>query len=437
MKFDTIIHNGIIVTVNPDFEIIDDGIICVKDGIIDRIITKKPDQSGTESKEVIDAKGGIIMPGLINTHTHLPMTLFRGLADDLPLLVWLNRHIFPAEATHINSETVFYGSLLACAEMLLSGTTTCCDGYFHEHDVARAVHRSGIRAVLAQGVIDFPAPGVPDPVKNIETAVQFAEQWQAVSPLITPSIFCHSPYTCSDKTLMAAKNESSKRNLLLQIHVAETKTELEQIQTGHNKTPVEYLDSLDFLDERTLLAHAIWLYDEDIDIVQNRESTISVTTESEMKLASGIAPISKFLKAGLTVGLGTDSTASNNNLDMFQEMDMTAKLHKVNQLDPTVMDAKTVIKLATIEGAKAIGLGSITGSLEAGKQADIIILDTNAPHLTPLYHPESHIVYAAQGPDVKDVLVAGEVLVRDRKLLSLDAEDIMAKANEIGKIILK
>ena len=435
MNFDSVIHNCTIITVNPEFDIIEHGIICIKDGRLEQISTKTHNQELPDSKKVINAKGGIVMPGLINTHTHLPMTLFRGLADDLPLNTWLNEYIFPAEKKYINPESVRYGTLLACAEMLLSGTTTCCDGYFLEEEVAKAVSDSGMRAVLGQGVIDFPAPGIANPSKNIKTAVEYAEKWLGVSPTITPSIFCHSPYTCSTRTLKDAKAAAYSKNLVFQIHVAETKQELNQIQSEYRMTPVEYLDSIGILDANTLLAHCVWIDDHDIEIIAKRNAKISHNPESNMKLAAGVAPVPRCLVSGITVGLGTDGCASNNNLDLFQEMDTTAKLHKVISHDPTVMDAKSVIIMATIGGAKAIGLGNETGSIEVGKQADLIIIDTDKPHLTPLYNPVSHIVYAAQGSDIRDVLVAGKILVRNRKLLALDLDDILEEVTKISKLI--
>ena len=435
MNFDTVIHNCTIITVDPDFDIIKHGIICIRDGRLERISAKAHEQELPDSKEVIDAKGGIVLPGLVNTHTHLPMTLFRGLADDLPLNIWLNEHIFPAEKENINPKSVRYGTLLACSEMLLSGTTTCCDGYFLEEIVAEAVNDSGMRAILGQGVIDFPAPGVADPSENIKNAEEFAKKWLGVSPNIIPSIFCHSPYTCSTRTLKDAKTAADNKGLLFQIHVSETKQELNQIQSEHRMTPVEYLDSIGILDANTLLAHCVWIDDHDIEIIAKQNAKISHNPESNMKLATGVAPVPRFLDSGITVGLGTDGCASNNNLDLFQEMDTTAKLHKVISHDPTVMDAKSVIIMATIGGAKAIGLGNEIGSIEVGKQADLIIIDTDKPHLTPLYNPVSHIVYAASGSDVRDVLVAGEFLVRNRKLLTLDLDHTLERVTEISKVI--
>ncbi len=435
MHLDTLIVNGILVTVNPDFEIIENGWLGIKDG---RIVGVQPHRPGfllPSAIETIDANGGIVMPGLVNTHTHLPMTLFRGLADDLPLMTWLNDHIFPAEATFIQPESVYVGTLLACTELLLSGTTTCCDGYFYEHFSAQAVSLCGLRAILAQGVIDYPAPGVPDPSQNTTAARDFVQHWQNVSPLIQPSVFCHSPYTCSEITLEKAKDIARSTGSLFQIHVAETRYEYELIKDRHHMSPIAYLDSLDILDSRTLLVHAIWLDDADIDIVARSGATISHTPESAMKLGSGIARIPEFIQAKIRVGLGTDGCASNNNQDMFQEMDTAAKLHKVSTMNPQAMKSRIVLEMATIDGARALGLDRTIGSLEPGKQADILILDAHAPHLTPLYHPESHIVYAANGSDVRDVMIAGKWRVKSRELVSLNLNEILDQARAEGKRI--
>jgi len=437
MDFDVVVHNGPVVTMNADFDVIPDGLIGIKNGRIQQV-SAKPEGAGLPAaKETIDATGGIILPGLINTHTHLPMTLFRGLADDLPLPVWLNEHIFPAEANYINPESVRLGALLGCAELILSGTTTCCDGYFLEDHVAGAVHQSGLRAVLGHGVIDFPAPGVPDPSRNIQAALAFVEKWRDASALIKPSVFCHSPYTCSVETLKRAKKIAAAEGVLFQIHVAETKNEFDQALKDHGLTPVAYLDRIGLLDCDTLLVHAIWLKNSDIKVIAHRQAAVSVTTESEMKLASGIAPVPELIQAGITVGLGTDGCASNNDQDLFGEMDVTAKLHKVNALDPTVMDSRTVLTMATIGGAKAIGLEKEIGSLEIGKQADVIVLDTRSPHLFPIYNPVSHLVYSARGSDVRDVIVAGRVILKDRRLLTMDMADIYEKVTVLSRRIRK
>jgi 5-methylthioadenosine/S-adenosylhomocysteine deaminase len=435
--FDLLIHNGTVITMNPDLDILNKGFIGISNGVIKEVAPQKDDVSLPEAIEKIDARGGIIMPGLVNTHTHAPMSLFRGLADDLPLMQWLNEYIFPAESRFINPESVLAASLLSCAEMILSGTTCLCDGYFFEDKVAEAVRQIGMRGVLGQGVIDFPAPGVPDPKKNIDAAERFMADWTGVSPLITPCLFCHSPYTCSEQTLKTAKSLTKKSGVLFQIHAAETRAELAEIQKRYQSTPIQYLARIGIIDDHTLLVHAIYLDETDMERIQNHGAKISVTTESEMKLASGVARIPELIERGIPVGLGTDGCASNNDLDLFQEMGMTAKLQKVQTGDPTVMDARAVVAMATIEGAEAIGLGSLIGSIEVGKRADMIVIDTRKPHLTPMYHTYSHLVYAASGSDVNDVIIDGKIVMKDRELKTIDVQEVMEEVNRLGAMIHK
>ena len=432
--FDILITNGMVLTMDSHSTQISNGAVAVSGSTI-AFVGKSSDLPQKIAVQVIDANGGIVMPGLVNTHTHLPMSIFRGLADDLPLDAWLNHYIFPAEKRHIRPETVRIGTLLSCCEMLLSGTTTCCDGYFYEDNVAEALLETGLRGVLGQGVIDFPAPGIPDPRQYIPTAVAFIQKWITAYPTVTPSIFCHSPYTCSKKTLVRAKSAARDHGVLFQIHAAEIKTEWERMNTIHQATPVRYLDQLGLLDEQTLLVHAVWLDDEDIAIIAERGAAVSHNPESNMKLASGIAPIPRLLKAGVTVGLGTDGCASNNNLDLFSEMDVAAKLHKASALDSTLMDAETVVRMATIEGARAIGLDKRIGSIEKGKDADLIVLNARTPRLLPVYHPFSLIVYSALGPDVRHVIIAGKPVVREGVLLTVDIEEVMDQAASLGDAI--
>jgi 5-methylthioadenosine/S-adenosylhomocysteine deaminase len=435
MDFDSVIHNGTLVTVDHRRPVIGSGWIGIKHGLIRAIETNLPATPPPCAPLTIDAGGGIVMPGLVNTHTHLPMSLFRGLADDLPLMTWLNDHIFPMEARFVRPDSVRWATLLSCAELLLSGTTCCCGGYFHEETVAMAVAETGLRAVLAQGVIDGPAPGVPDPAHNITHARDYARRWMGRNPLITPSIFCHAPYSCGDKTLKAAKAAADALGLMFQVHAAETRFERDQSIQEKGFGPIAHLDRLGILDQQTLMAHCVWVDPADIEIIAKRGCAIAHCPESNMKLAAGIAPVSAMLAAGITVSLGTDGCASNNNLDLFGEMATAAKLHKLATHEPTALDAASVIKMATIDGAQAIGQSDHIGSLETGKAADIIVLDNQAPHLTPMYHPESHIVYAASGGDVRHVLVAGKPLVRDRQLLTLNVQEIMDRVNAIARDI--
>jgi len=416
MANEILISNGMLITMEEGLPIIENGAVRIRDNVIAECGPEEA-VAGQGGARYIDARGGIIMPGLVNGHTHAPMSMFRGLADDLPLDVWLNEHIFPAEAGRVNPESAHEWTLHSCREMLLSGITTCCDGYFYEAQVARAMAESGIRAVAGQGIIDFPAPGVPDPVENIKAAKAYVEAVKALSPLLVPSLFCHSPYTCSDKTLRAAKAAAREAGILFQIHVAETRNEREMIQGFNHRSVIAYLDSLGILDEETLLIHAVWVDEQDMEIIRDRGCGVVHCPESNMKLASGIAPVPKMLDAGIMVGLGTDGCASNNDHDLFGEMDMAAKLHKVACMDPCVMDARTCLSMATVNGARAIGLGGITGSLTPGKRADIIIVDRSKPHMTPMYDPYSALVYTARASDVSWVLVDGSVRVKEGRLI--------------------
>ena len=433
-KADIVLSGGKVLTVDSNNTCYEEGAVAISGSEILAVGTIS-DLADMAAAERIDARGKLIMPGLVNSHNHSPMSLFRGLADDLPLEQWLQEHIFPAEAKFITPESVRLGALLSVAEMVLSGTTTCCDGYFLADDIADAVASTGMRMVSGQGVIDFPAPGVPDPRQNIDVADRFAQRWCDASPLITPSIFCHAPYTCSPETLQAAKAAADNRGVLFQIHVGETRSEEEQCRQTHGCSSVRYLDRLGVLDHWTLLIHAVWADEADLDIIARRQSPVIHCPESNMKLASGIAPVPQMLDKGIVVGIGTDGCASNNDLDLFHEMDMAAKLHKAHQQNPSVLDAATVVRMATMGGAKALALDHKVGSLEKGKSADLIVIDTARPHLTPMYHPASHLVYAVKGSDVQDVMIEGCWVVKDRRILTLDTEAVMGEAEKLSGVI--
>ena len=420
MKQHTIINNAMILTMVPGSSPVETGSILIEEGRI-ADIRHGDSFSPAPHRQVIDGTGLLVMPGLVNCHTHLPMSLFRGLADDLPLDIWLNEHIFPAEATQITPATAEKWALHSCRELLLSGTTCCCDGYFYEEYVAKGVEQSGIRAVLGQGVVDFPAPGVPDPRKNVSTAEKFIRKWKNRNALIHPSIFCHSAYTCSPETLKKGKETADTLGVLFQIHVAETRNETALIKANQENMPpssVQYLNDIDILDSTTLMAHCVWLDPKDIDIIKKRKSSVVHCPESNMKLASGVAPVVSLMAANIQVGLGTDGCASNNNLDLFSEMDMAAKLQKVACNDPCVLNARSVVEMATLGGARALGLSHCIGSLAMGKQADLIAVDLRRPHLIPMYDPFSTLVYSARGSDVVMVMVDGNIRVQNGCLTS-------------------
>ncbi len=434
---DILIRGGTLLTMSEDMEVIHNPVIGIRNGKILFVDRSERSTSPILAGETLDAPHSIILPGLVNTHTHLPMTLFRGLADDLPLMEWLNHHIFPAETKHVNREMVYAGSILAIAEMLLSGTTTFCDGYFYESSVAQAAMDAGMRAVTAQGFIDPPTGGNDALSKNVEIAERFIDKWSGKSGLLTPALFCHSPYTCSPDTLMAIKKTSREAKVPYIVHLAETRDEGRIIRERYGVSPVMHLEQSGVLDDATVAVHCVWLEDEDLEVLAARGVKVSHNPESNMKLASGVAPVPDMLKKGITVGLGTDGSASNNDLDLFAEMDTAAKIHKVFRRDPTVMDARTVLQMATIGGARVLNLADRIGSVEAGKDADIIVVDTRKPHLTPLYNFYSQLVYAAGGADVSTVIINGKVILKERRFRSLDIEGIMDRARKIAGEIAK
>ncbi len=385
----------------------------------------------SSSAERLDARGSLVMPGLINCHNHCAMSLFRGMADDLDLDVWLRDYIFPAESRLLDEETVYWCTKLAAAEMIASGTTTVADGYFYEDAAARALEESGMRAVAAQGVIDFPAPGVPDPADNLTVAGNFLEKWQG-HERITPAVFAHSPYTCGAETLQRSKELAATHEAPFFIHLAETEREREILRQETGLSPAGYLDDLGILDSKTICIHCVAVNDEDIEILAARKAGVVTCPESNMKLASGTAPVPDLLKKGVAVGLGTDSPASNNNCDMFREMDMLAKLQKVSRLDPTVMSALEVLRIATTGGARVLGLSGSIDRLVPGSLADLIIVDMKRANLVPFLNTSS-LVYCAGGADILTTIINGKVLMKDREILSLDCREVMDRVRSVAE----
>ncbi len=380
---------------------------------------------------LVDALGQLALSGLVNGHCHAPMTLFRGMADDLPLMTWLQDHIFPAEARQVHPEMVYWCAQLAAAEMLLGGITTVADGYFFEDAVARACAETGIRCVAGQAVIDFPAPGVADPSQNIAVAERFLDDWQGRHPLITPAIFAHSPYTCGNQTLQRAKELTRKYQVPLFLHVAETRDEIRQIAQPLAATPIRHLEALGVLDRDTVCVHCVWADDEDLNILAGRDAGVVVCPQSHLKLASGRAPLLALLARQIRVGLGTDGAASNNSLDMFREMDLTAKLQKVNDCDPVAVPASRILEMATWSGAAALGLGAGHGLLAPGLPADLILIDLQQPHLQPFYNPNL-LVYSGGATDVRTVVVNGQMVVHNRKILTIDLQDTMHQVRRLA-----
>jgi 5-methylthioadenosine/S-adenosylhomocysteine deaminase len=436
-NWDMAITGGTLVTISAKMEIIEDSLVGIKDGLI-VAVGRNSDQeyAALKTKDTIDASGCIVMPGLVNTHTHLPMVCFRGMADDLPLMEWLTGHIFPAEACFVNKKMVYDGATLAMAEMILSGTTTFCDGYFFEDAIAEALSAAGMRAIVSQGFADFITPDKPKLEKRMAVAERFVTRWQSYAPMITPAYFCHSPYTCSPATLVNIKEAAREAGILYLMHLLENKDEIDTILNRYGKKPVRHLLDLGVLDEQTVAVHCNWLTKEDMAVFADLGVRVSHNPESSMKLAAGVAPVPEMLKHGIKVGLGTDGSASNNDLDMFREMDTAAKIHKVTSLDPTVMSAETVLKMATTGGAKVLGMEKFIGSIETGKQADIILVDMNQPHLTPLYNCYSQLVYAARGADVKTSIINGKIVMKDRQLRTIDLPTAMENVRVVAADII-
>jgi 5-methylthioadenosine/S-adenosylhomocysteine deaminase len=430
---DLLIKNGTLLTMDGRASIIEKGFVAVAGDIISHVGADHG--SPMKAKKVIDAKGGIILPGLINGHTHAAMSLFRGLADDLPLTEWLNNYIFPVES-RMDQDFVYTGTLLACAEMILSGTTTFCDMYLFEDEVAKAAIQAGMRCLAGEVLYDFPSPNYGPIEKGLEYTESLILKWRG-DPLISVAVEPHSVYTCSADLLVKANSLALKHGAPLIIHVAETASEVEEVIRRFGKRPFAHLDSLGILGPHLIADHCVHLDDAEIARIARNGVRVIHNPESNMKLASGISPVPKLLARGITVGLGTDGCASNNNLDLFEEMDTAAKLQKVGNMDPTVLDALTTLRMVTSSGAKALGLEKLIGSLEVGKKADIIVLDTNRPHLTPLYNPYSHLVYAAKGNDVTHSVIDGRLVLEERNLLSLELKDVLRRANDKAGNVLK
>ncbi|MBF0377846.1 MAG: amidohydrolase [Desulfamplus sp.] len=433
---DILIKNGIVLTIDSQMRRIDNGYVAVKDGQIVEIGSSK-DLAITQAKEVIDAKGGIIMPGLINSHTHASMTLFRGIADDLPLMDWLNNHIFPAESK-LTPHWVYTGAKLACAEMILSGTTCFCDMYLFEDEVAKAAYESSMRAVVGEVLYDFPSPCYGQIEQGFEYVAAMIQKWGGKSnSLITVAVEPHSTYLCEPKLIQRAAEIAHKNSTPLIIHVAETLSESAQINERYGVTPVKYLADIGVLGSNLVACHSVHLTESDMELYKTFDVKVAHCPESNMKLASGVAPIPRMIEKEICVGLGTDGCASNNDLDMFLEMDTAAKLHKVFTMNPEALNAQTAIKMATINSARALGLDSITGTLEVGKKADIIVVNTSALHMIPMYNPYSHLVYSTTGNDVVVSIINGKIVMKDRKLLTIDIDSLSADVREIAELISK
>jgi 5-methylthioadenosine/S-adenosylhomocysteine deaminase len=426
-----IVENGVL-WASPD-EYWPRGVLVVEDGIISYAGPREGLQAeGFEGFERLDAAGGLIMPGLVNAHCHAAMVLFRGLADDLPLMTWLTEHMFPAEATWVNEAMVESCSLLAAGEMLLSGTTCVGDSYFCVGGAARSYERAGLRAVVAHGVIDFPAPGASDPEQGLQVARNFVEEWQDKSQLIKPGLFAHSLYTCSPDKLKAVAELARELGVSWYTHLAETQSEVSQVKEMHGATPGRHLHSLGLLEGLQAAVHGVWLDSEELGMLADSGVALVHCPESNRKLASGLADIEAWQEAGVTAGLGTDGAASNNDLDMIAELGSAAIGEKIKRLNPAALSAEQAIDMAWDGSARSLGLDGVVGRLLPGYAGDAVVIDTNQPHLTPMFEPASTLVYSARGSDVRHTVVGGRVLVRDRKVQSFDMAEAMRKVNELA-----
>jgi 5-methylthioadenosine/S-adenosylhomocysteine deaminase len=427
---DSIYTARYVVTMNARHDLIDDGAVAVRGQRIVGVGKRADIEKQFQARQHIDRPDAILMPGLINTHTHAAMSLFRGIADDMVVQDWLNKFIFPAEAKNVTPDFVLWGTRLACLEMMLSGTTTFVDMYYFEDSVAKATKEAGMRGILGETMIRFKSPDAATPKDMLRFTEKFLDEYQG-DPTIIPAVAPHAIYTNDDADLQAARQLANKYHAPLVMHLAEAKFEYDDAVRTRHMTPTRLVESLGVLDGWTIVAHAIFLDPADMQILKAHGTGVAHCPSSNMKLASGIAPVVKLLALGIPVGLGTDGPAgSNNDFDLMEEMNLAADLQKVATGDPTVIPAEQAIAMATILGARAAGLEKEIGSLETGKRADLITLRLDRPHAVPLYNVYSQIVYALKGSDVEDVAVDGKPIVRNGRSLTLDPAPILAKARE-------
>jgi len=433
-NWDLLVVGGTVLTMEPGSEPIPDGAVAVADGRIAAVGLAEDLLELAPTGEVVNAGGCLVLPGFVNTHSHLAMTLLRGIADDLPLKDWLEKHIWPAEKTHMNREAIRLGTELAVAEQLLAGVTTTTDMYFFADDVAQVLSEAGMRGVVAESLIDFATPRCATPDEMWQKQRELAEAYRE-HPLITPSVAAHAPYSVSAANLVREAELAEEFGIPFQVHLSETRWEVDKLLEEKGRSPVAYLADLGVLSERTVAAHCVHVSPDDIAVLAEFEVGVAHNPVSNLKLASGVAPIPAMIAAGIKLGIGTDGTASNNTLDVLGDAQLAALLHKGMAGDPTVLPARTVIEMATIGGARALGLDREIGTLAEGKQADLVCLSLDGPHATPVYDPFSHLVFAARASDVRHVLVRGRLVVGNRNLTTVDLERVEANARDIAQQI--
>lgn len=429
MKKSFILRAQYLLTMDKNDEVIENGALVVEDGKIkdmgefSEILKKYKDYS----LPIYGNSHSAVMPGFINTHTHAAMVLFRGIADDIPLKQWLTEHIWPREAKFLSPEFVYDGTRLACLEMLKSGTTTFNDMYFFTEAIAKAAKELGIRAVVGQGVLDFPTASGKDADDYLGKAKEFIEKYKG-DDLIIPAVAPHAVYTCSRETLLKSKELALKHSVPIHIHLSETFHEVEECIKTHGKRPVTYLKDIGFLEGKITTAHCVWLNDHEIEIMAERNMGVSHCIESNLKLSSGIAPVAKMIKKGIKVSMGTDGAASNNNLDLLEEISIAAKVQKGITTDPTVLDVKTCMKMLTVWAAESLGVEKEVGSIQIGKRADLVVMNLRKPHLQPIYDIYSTIIYSAKASDIENVFVNGIPVILNGKHQFIDEEEIIEKA---------
>jgi 5-methylthioadenosine/S-adenosylhomocysteine deaminase len=431
-KVDLLITGGTVITMDAQRRVLEDGAIAIRADSIVAVGARTELEAKYAAAKAINARGAMVMPGLINGHTHAAMSLFRGIADDLSLDEWLHNYIFPAEARNVTPDFAAEGTRLAVLEMLRGGTTTYADMYYFEDEVARVTKEAGMRGVLGETIIDFPAPDNKTLPQAFAYTQKFLDHWKG-DPLIIAAVAPHSMYTCSEKTLQDAAALARRNGAPILIHIAEAPFELEQSRNKFGLTPVAYLSRAGVLGPDVVGAHCIWVDHADIDTLSHFGVGCVYNPSSNMKTAAGVMPVVEMLASGEAIGLATDGAASNNNLDMFEEMDLAPKLQKLARMDSRALPAEQVVALATITGARALHLDKQIGSLEPGKKADLILVDTSAPHSTPMYNVYSQLVYALKANDVRTVIVAGKIVMEDRQMLTLNEPEILSKAKQYQK----
>ncbi|MBP8274036.1 MAG: amidohydrolase [Acidobacteria bacterium] len=427
-----VITGGTVVTQDAARRVIVNGAVAIDHDVIVAIDTADAIGAKYDGAESIDARGQVIMPGLVNTHGHAAMVLYRGLGSDLALMDWLNQYIFPAEKKTVSPDFVRVGTRLAALEMIESGTTTFTDMYYFEGDVAEATRESGLRAVLGESVIKFPVADAATPEEGLARAEKFIQEWKT-DALITPAVAPHAPYTLEPDTLKAVRALANKYDVPMLIHLSETQDEQKQIADRFHMTPTALLESLGVWTGKSVGAHGVWVNDDDMKILAKRGVGLSHNPESNMKLASGTAQVIKWIAAGVHTGLGTDGAASNNDLDMFEAMRQAAFLHKLANMDPRAMPASQALDLATRGGADVLGMSQKIGSLEVGKQADVITVSMDGARQTPVFDPVSQLVYVTRGDDVRNTVVAGKILMKDRQVTTLRRADVLRDARAMAE----